>query len=94
MQPMQFDVQVPGKVLVNWAEPPEHTAEGPLRAAVWGGPTFTTVEAVPGQAPTVVNVMVCEPEPAEFEKKNPVFWLMQVPQLAVQAPKAGVELKS
>ena len=38
--------------------------------------------------------MVCDPEPAVFEKKNPVFWLIHVPQLALHDPNEGVELKS
>jgi hypothetical protein len=53
---------------------------------------MTTVEAVPGHAPTEVKVMVCDPEPAVFEKKYPVFWLIHRPQLAVQDPKGGVVL--
>jgi hypothetical protein len=36
--------------------------------------------------------MVWDPEPAVFEKKKPVFWLMHGPQLAVHDPKGGVVL--
>jgi hypothetical protein len=92
MHPMQFEDHVPGRVLVNSTDCPEQTAVGPVRVADCGGPTFTTVDAVPGQAPTEVNVMVWDPEPAVFEKKKPVFWLMQGPQLAVHDPKGGVVL--
>ena len=68
--------------------------DGPSILLSTNSETPTSKVATPGHTPAVVNVSVFRPSSAKSAKKNPVFALMQSPQLAVQVPYGGEALKS